>query len=323
MRDPSRVGVGYGLAAYLIWGGMPVYFLALAPAGAWEILANRVLWSLLLCVILLAATRAVRATLGQLSDWRTLAGVSLAGCLIAANWTIYVVAVTSGRVTEAALGYFLNPLLSVALGLIVLRERLRSMQWAAVVIGGLGAAYLALAEGRPSWIALGLASSFGLYGLIKKRMGVTLGALPGLTAETVVLAPVAVAVLAVLAGQGALTFGGAGAPHAAALASTGVVTAVPLLLFAASARRIPLVTVGFLQFVAPILQFGTGLALGEQMTTPRWTGFAVVWVALVLLVLDAARNEVQARRDRRVPAGVETADGQSRHARPGVGHRSG
>lgn len=288
-------GTPYGLGAYLLWGAMPVYFRTLAPAGAWEILGHRILWSLVLCLAALALLRPPTALRRVFTTPRRLAGVTLAGALIAVNWTTYLVAVTSGRVTEAALGYFLNPLVSVALGLLLLGERLRPLQWVAVAVGGSGALYLSLAGGRPPWIAFVLAGSFGLYGLVKKRMGAGLSALDGLLAETAVLAPFAAGVLVVVGARGEATALAHGTGHAALLASTGVVTAVPLLLFAAAARRIPLVTIGLLQFVAPVLQFVTGILLGETMTPSRWIGFTVVWVALVVLVADSVLHVTRRR----------------------------
>ena len=227
----------------------------------------------------------------------------IAGLLIAANWVIYVAAVVSHHVTEASLGYFLNPLVTVAIGVVVLRERLRRLQWAAVAVGLVGGVYLTVTSGRPPWIALGLAFTFALYGLMKKRLGASLDALHSLTAETAVLAPIAVGVLIWLELSGATTFRDHAPAHPLLLATSGVVTAVPLLLFAAAARRVPLVTIGLLQFVTPILQLLCGvLLLGEAMTPTRWTGFGIVWVALVLLAADSfrsARSRSQARaRDR-------------------------
>lgn len=291
----SNAGVLAGLGAYLLWGSMPFYFLSLQPAGPWEIVCHRVVWSLVLCAALLAFTRQVRSTARQLRSPGVLAGVTVAAILIATNWTVYVVAVTSGRVAEAALGYFLNPLFSVALGLVVLRERLRPLQWLAVGIGAAGAVFLSVVAGSPSWIAGVLALSFGLYGLMKKRVGLQLGALPGLAAETLTLAPVAVLLLALLTRSGMTTFAGHGMGHSALLASTGLMTTVPLILFAASARRVSLVTVGLLQFITPVLQFLSALALGEHMSSARWTGFVIVWVALLVLVADVIRS-VRSRR---------------------------
>ena len=292
----ARAGTLYGLGAYTIWGGMALYFLTLAPSGAAEILVHRILWSALLCVVLLVVLRQAKGLLQALRSPRRLAGVLLAGALIAINWLIYVFAVTSGHVTDAALGYFLNPLVSVALGLLVLRETIRRGQAVAVVIGGIGGIYLAIATGSVPWVALGLAFSFGTYGLVKKRLGVQLSALQSLTAETAVLAPFAAAAMVWLATSGQATFGSHGVSHALLPVSTGIVTTVPLLLFAAAARRVTLVTIGLLQFIAPILQFLTGLALGEHMSSARWTGFLIVWIALVVLAADAVRHSVRSRR---------------------------
>lgn len=272
----------YGAAAYVLWGLLPGYFLALRPAGPWEILGHRILWSLAVCLVLLSA----RHRLAWLRDlFRApgqLAASAIAGALIAVNWLTYLVAVTTGRITEGALGYFLTPLVSIALGMVLLGERLRRLQAVAATVGLAGAAYLAFAAQTPSWIAATLACSFGLYGLVKKR--VRLGPVLGLTVETAVLAPAA-AFLLWLAPAGT-TFGHHGWSHAALLAGMGVITTVPLLLFAVAARRVTLVVVGLLQFIAPVLQFFYGLAVGEPVSAHRWVGFAIVWVALCILVVD-------------------------------------
>ncbi len=293
--DESRRGLGYGASAYLLWGAMPVYFLLLLPSSPWEILAHRILWTLVVCVVVLVVRRELRRSARPLRRPRLWPPVVLAGLLITVNWVTYITAATTGHVTDAALGYFLNPLVSVALGLLVLGERLRRLQWVAVGIGGSGAAYLMLATGA-SWMALVLAFSFGTYGLVKKQMGGTLGPVEGLAAETTVLAPFAAVFLIWFTMAGRDTFGSAGPGHALALASTGIVTAVPLTLFAAAAQRLPLVTIGLLQFLAPVLQFISGLLLGEHMSPERWAGFAVVWVALVVLAVDMVRIGLHARR---------------------------
>ena len=190
-----RRGTAYGAAAYGLWGLFPLYFHLLAPSGAWEILTHRILWTLALCALVLL----VRRDLGWLRSVfltpRMLGAVTIAGLLIAGNWVIYVAAVVSHHVTEASLGYFLNPLVTVAIGVVVLRERLRRLQWAAVAVGLVGGIYLTVTSGRPPWIALGLACTFALYGLMKKRLGASLDALHSLTAETAVLAPIALGVL--------------------------------------------------------------------------------------------------------------------------------
>lgn len=293
----TRAGTAYGLAAYGLWGLFPLYLQALRPAGAVEVLAHRVVWSLLICLGVLAVLGRLRWIASLLHRPRMLAAVSLAGVLIATNWTVYTFAVLSENVTEAALGYFLNPLVTVGLGVVLLRERLRRMQWLAVGIGAVAAVYLTLDYGRPPWISLTLALSFASYGLIKKRVGTSLSAIQSLTAETLVIAPVALAVLVWLAATGAQTFGREGTGHALLLAGAGLATAVPLLLFAAAARRVPLTTVGLLQFLTPVLQLMTAvLLLGESMPASRWVGFALVWVALVLLTTDSVFHAGRARR---------------------------
>jgi chloramphenicol-sensitive protein RarD len=292
----ARRGTIYGAVAYAIWGVFPLYFHLLAPAGAWEILANRILWTLLFCLAVLAIRR-------ELGWWRTVFGnprmlgaVTLAGVLLAVNWTIYVAAVVAHHVTEASLGYFLNPIVTVAIGVVVLREKLRRLQWAAVTIGLAAAVYLTIDFGRPPWIAFGLALSFALYGLMKKRLGTSLTAFQSLTSETAVLVPVAVAVLVLVALRGESTFIMNPPAHPLLLASTGLVTAAPLLLFAGAARRVPLVTIGLLQFITPVLQLLCGvLLLGETMSPSRWIGFGIVWVALLVLTFDSIRS-VRSRR---------------------------
>ena len=300
MADEQRQGTAYGFGAYLAWGMFPLYFHALIPAGAWEILSHRILWTLLLCLVLLALTRNLRFLPSLFSDARRLGAITVAALLIAANWVIYVVAVTRGHVTEAALGYFLNPLVTVMLGVLVLGEKLRRPQWAAVGIGLAACIYLAIDHGRPPWISVSLALTFAAYGLMKKRVGGRLTAIEGLSAETFVLAPFAVAVLVWITVHGGSTWSNEGAGHAALLAFSGVATAVPLLLFAAAARRIPLTTIGLLQFMTPIMQLLLGvLVLGERMSTGRWVGFALVWVALAVLTLDSLQHATRARRARR------------------------
>jgi chloramphenicol-sensitive protein RarD len=289
-------GAAYGAVAYAIWGVFPLYFHLLAPAGAWEILAHRILWTLLFCSAVLVVRREFAWSRSLLKSPRLLGWVTLAGLLIAINWIIYVTAVVAHHVTEASLGYFLNPIVTVAIGVVVLREKLRSLQWLAVAIGLLAGVYLTVDFGHPPWIALSLAFSFALYGLMKKRLGTSLGAFQSLTSETAVLAPIAIAILLWLSIRGETTFTVDAPAHPMLLASAGVVTAVPLLLFAAAARRVPLVTIGLLQFITPVLQLICGVALlGETMTRSRLIGFAIVWVALLVLTFDSIRS-VRARR---------------------------
>jgi chloramphenicol-sensitive protein RarD len=274
-----------------------LYFHLLAPAGAWEILSHRILWTMLLCVAVLAVRRDFGWCRSVFGNPRMLGAVTLAGVLLAVNWTIYVAAVVAHHVTEASLGYFLNPIVTVAIGVVVLRESLRPLQWVAVAIGLAAGVYLTIDFGRPPWIAVGLAFSFALYGLMKKRVGISLGALQSLTSETVMLVPIAVGVLVWVGLRGQTTFTVDSPTHPLLLASAGLVTAAPLLLFGAAARRVPLVTIGLLQFVTPVLQLLCGvLLLGETMSTSRWIGFAIVWVALVVLTFDSIRSARTRRR---------------------------
>ena len=292
----ARGGTIYGAGAYALWGVFPLYFHMLAPAGAWEILAHRILWTVLFCGVVLAIRRDfgwLRSVFGNL---RMLGAVTLAGMLLAVNWTIYVAAVVAHHVTEASLGYFLNPIVTVAIGVVVLHEKLRPLQWMAVAIGLAAGIYLTIDFGRPPWIAVGLAFSFALYGLMKKRLGTSLSALESLTSETAVLVPVAIAVLLWAGVRGQSTFTVDSPSHPLLLASAGLVTAVPLLLFGAAARRVPLVTIGLLQFVTPVLQLLCGvLLLGETMQTSRWIGFGIVWIALLVLAFDSIQS-VRTRR---------------------------
>ncbi|WP_419704289.1 EamA family transporter RarD [Promicromonospora sp. NFX87] len=291
-QQQDRWGLPLGVGAYLAWGGMPLFFPLLEPAGALEIVAHRIVWSLLFCLIALAVLR-------QLGDFRTalrspriLGTFAVAAVLIVVNWGVYVYAVLSDRVLDAALGYFINPIVTVLLGVLVLRERLRPAQWVAIGFGAASVVVLSTGLGGLPWISLCLALSFGLYGLAKNRVGRTVQALPGLAVETVVATPFALAYLLWLGSSG--TFTGHGAGHSLLLMSTGVITALPLLMFSAAARRLPLSVVGMLQYLAPALQFLVGLLVfGEHMPAARWAGFVLVWVALALLTVDGIR---QARR---------------------------
>lgn len=299
-EDETRKGTLYGFLAYLAWGMFPLYFHALIPAGPWEILAHRILWTLLLCVVLLGVTRHLGFLRSLFGDLKRLGAISIAAVLIAINWVVYVLAVTTGHVTETALGYFLNPLVTVMLGVLVLGEKLRRMQWLAVAIGVIACVYLAVDYGSPPWISVGLALSFAAYGLMKKRVGGRLTALEGLTAETVVLAPFAAVMLVWLGATGRSTWSGNGSWHPVLLALSGVATAIPLLLFAAAARRIPLSTIGLLQFMTPVIQLLCGvLVLGETMSAGRWVGFGLVWIALVVLTADSLAQARRTRRARR------------------------
>ncbi|MGT2425994.1 EamA family transporter RarD [Amnibacterium kyonggiense] len=299
MRD----GLLFGVGAYALWGAMPVYFLLMRPAGPFEIVAWRILFSLVFCAILLLVTRGFGRFRGVLRDRRAVASFALAGALIWANWTVYVIASTSGRVVDAALGYFINPIVTILLGVVVQKERLRPVQWVAIGVSVLAVVVLAVETGSLPWISLALAASFGLYGLVKKRLG-RVDAVSGLTLETAWLVPVAVLQLVVVGSTSGLAWGSAGWFPTLMLTSAGVGTAVPLLLFASSTRRLPLSVVGFLQYIAPILQLAIGVAvLHEPMSTGRWTGFVLVWIALAVLVGESLLAGRGRRREVRVVAG--------------------
>lgn len=297
-RSENSKGLLFGIGAYGIWGMLPLFFIILLPAGAVEIVANRIVWSLAFCALLLTVNRSWPAMAAALRDIRILSTLALAAALIAANWLIYTWSVTNGHAIEASLGYFINPLLSVLLGVIILREKLRALQWTAVGIGAAAVVVLAFAYGQLPWESLGLALSFGLYGFVKKRVGPRVDAITSLSVETAVLAPIAGAVMIYLAATGAATLGSEGAGHFWLMASSGIVTAVPLVLFGAAARRLPLTSIGLLQFMTPILQFILATTvLHEHMPLERWAGFALVWVALLVLTVDMLRAY---RRNRRL-----------------------
>ena len=303
--DERRVGVGAGLGAYVLWGVFPLYFPLLEPAGGLEIVAHRVVWSLVFVALLLTVLRGWSQVRAIVVDRRALLVLAVAALLIAVNWLVYVYAVNSGHVVEASLGYFINPLVSVVLGVAVFRERLRRLQWVAVGIAVLAVVVLTVDYGRPPWIALTLALSFGLYGLMKKVVRVD--AAPGLFVETAAVFVPALVVLGVLQASGGAAFGHASVGNSFLLASTGLATAVPLLLFAAAASRVPLSTIGLLQYVTPLMQLSIGVFVyDEPMPPARLAGFAIVWLALAVFTVDTLR---QARSSRRtaaepVPAGL-------------------
>lgn len=293
----SRPGLAYAIGSYVLWGFLPIYFIALAPSGPFEIVGWRVVLSLVFCALLLTATRAWRPFVALLGDRRIVLTMGLAGALIYVNWQTYVYATVSGQVVEAALGYFINPIVTVFLGVLVLRERLNTTQWVAVGISIVAVVVLAIGYGQLPWIALVLAFSFGTYGLIKKRVGPKVDAVSGLTLETAWLTPIAVVILIVVGSTTGLTLGSSGTWHAVLLLCAGAVTAVPLLLFAAAARRLPLIYMGFIQYFAPFIQFIVGVVvLQEPMPAERWVGFGLVWLALVVLTFDLVRGARAARR---------------------------
>ncbi|GGN70060.1 protein RarD [Actinoplanes lobatus] len=306
MSDERR-GYLYGLTAYTIWGFFPIYFKLLRPAPPLEILAHRVLWSVVFVALLLSAMRNWRFLSRLLRTPRLLGGISLAAVLLAVNWGTYIYGVNSSRVVETALGYFITPLLVVLLGVTVMRERLRALQWVAVGIGVLAVVILTLDYGRLPYIALALAVSFGCYGLIKKRM--SLPPAEGAFVESGVLALPALAYLTWLNLSGDAHFGHVSGTHTVLMMLSGVATAVPLLLFAAAANRVPLVGLGILQYVAPILQLAVGLLIyHEPMPAARLAGFGLVWLALIVFTVDGIRSARTAARNRAAAATTPTPE---------------
>ncbi|MFG2748680.1 EamA family transporter RarD [Streptomyces xanthophaeus] len=289
-----RAGLLSGFGAYAVWGLVPLFWPLLKPSEAVEIVAHRMVWSLAVVGLALLALRRWGWIRELLRQPRKLALTTLAASVITVNWGLYIWAVNNGHVVEASLGYFINPLVSIAIGVLVLGERLRRAQWAAVGISCLAVLVLAVGYGRPPWISLVLAFSFATYGLIKKKLD--MGGLESLAAETAVLFLPALGYLLWLGTQGRSTFATEGLGHSVLLSATGLVTAVPLVLFGAAAIRVPLSTLGLLQYMAPVFQFGLGvLYFHEAMPPERWAGFSLVWAALTVLTWDALRTSRRAR----------------------------
>jgi len=287
-RGERHIGLLNGFAAYGMWGLVPLFWPLLKPAGAVEILAHRMVWSLVFVAGALVVIRRWAWAGELLRQPRKLALITVAAALITVNWGLYIWSVNSGHVVEASLGYFINPLVTIAMGVLLLKERLRPVQWTAVGVCVAAVLVLTVGYGRPPWISLTLAFSFATYGLVKKK--VNLGGVESLAAETALQFLPALGYLLWLTAQGDSTFSTEGPGHAALLAATGIVTALPLVCFGAAAIRVPLSTLGLLQYLAPVFQFLLGiLYFHEAMPPERWAGFALVWLALALLTWDALR----------------------------------
>jgi chloramphenicol-sensitive protein RarD len=285
----QRRGFLFGIGAYGLWGLFPLYWPLLEPAAPLEILAHRIVWSLLFVGLLVWARRRYGTVRQALLDRRTRIALVVASVVIGVNWFVYIWAVNNHHVVETSLGYFINPLVSVAMGVAAFGERLRRLQWVAIALAASGVVWLTVELGRPPWISIVLALAFGTYGLAKKKANV--GAVQGLAFETLVLAPLALGYLLVLQASGQSEFTGNGWGLTAMLVGAGVVTALPLLCFGAAATRIPLSMIGMLQYLTPTLQFLIGVLLyHEPMTSARWVGFALVWAALVVFTAESLRN---------------------------------
>lgn len=310
----SRAGLFQGLGAYGLWGVLPLYFMTIAIASSTEIVANRIVFSLVFCIILIGATRAWGDLRSLMRDGAAMRRLALAAVLITINWVTYAFAVLHGHTVEASLGYFINPLVSAALGVVFLKERLSRLQWTALGFGLGAVLVLTFAYGSVPVIALTLAFSFGLYGFVKNRVGRTATAVTSLTVETAFLTVPALAYMGWLMSRDEATVLTNGPGHFWLMAASGVVTAVPLLLFGAAARRLPLSTVGTLQFLTPVMQFIIAVAIfREAMPPERLAGFALVWVAIILLAIDMLRRPRPQSRPappaRRRNAGTEETAG--------------
>jgi RarD protein len=281
-----RRGILFGIGAYGIWGLFPLYWPLLKPAQAGEILSHRIMWSLVVVIVLLAALR--HWSWVRTVTWKQVGLLALAAVVVSVNWGMYIYGVNAGHTIETSLGYFINPVISIVLGVLVFRERLRRMQWLAVGLGTLAVVVLTVDYGRLPWIALVLACSFGAYGLLKKFANTP--SAESLTIETTVLFLPALAFTLTLHTQGEATFGHAGALQALLLAGGGLITAIPLMMFNGAAIRLPMSAIGMLQYVAPTLQFLIGLLVQhEEMPASRWAGFLLVWGALMVLTGDGVR----------------------------------
>ena len=303
-KQPAGTGIALVLGCYTLWGAFPLYFRLLSEAGSVEIIGHRIVWTLATCLVLVAARRRWSRLRRVLRAPRLLGALAASGLLISINWLIYVYGVNTARTADAALGYFINPLVTVALASLVLRERLRPVHRVSIGLAAVAVALLVALQGSLPWISLALAFSFGLYGLVKKQIGAQVDALTGLAVESTVVAPVALTYLGYLVWQGHSAWQApqAGWSIMALLVVAGPVTAVPLLHFAAGTRRVPLSVVGMSQYIAPTIQFLLAWAVfREQIPPARWAAMVLVWVAVVVFIGDAVHQLL--RRPRLRPAG--------------------
>ena len=287
-RSEYSLGLLFGFSSYIMWGLFPLYWPLLEPANPLEIVSHRAVWTLVFCLIVLALSKQILTTLTVMKNTKTMAALLLSRILVSINWITYIWAVNHGHVVEAALGYYINPLIIIAFGVILLREKLRPLQWVAVGIAAVGVLVLTIDYGRLPWVAISLALSWGSYGLVKKKLN--LGALEGLAIETLISFIPYAGYIIYLGQQGTGQFG-----HKPLLTilliSAGAVTAIPLLLFNGSTTRLPYSTIGLLQYITPTIQFSIGVWLRhEDMPTARWIGFIVIWFALAALATDLVRS---------------------------------
>ena len=305
-RAPShmRTGLFYAIITYLMWGMLPLYFNLMADASPVEIVASRVVFSLIFCAALLPMLKLTGGFVEVLRNRRATLVLFAASLLIGVNWFIYVLATTTGRTIDASLGYFINPLVSVSLGVIFLKERLRVAQWVAVGLSAVAVLIMSVVYGQVPFIGLGLAFSFGIYGLLKSRVGGTVAPVVSLSLETLLLIPVALLALVWVQGTGQSTMFTA-PERFLLLASTGVVTAVPLIAFAAAAKRLPLTVIGMVQYVGPSIQFFLAVfVLKDHIGAEKWLGLSIIWVALVIFTADAVRASRTSRLSRTADPGM-------------------
>lgn len=299
--ESNRGGFLFATAAFGLWGLLPVYFVALKPSGPAEILAFRILLSLLFCLIALLFLQRLPEAISLIRDRQIFVLSLLAALLIFINWSVYVFASVSQFIVEAALGYFINPLVTVGLGVFVLGEKLRGGQWFALLLAVVAVVVLSVGYGSVPLISLALAFSFGLYGFVKKKMGPKIRSLDGLTLETLWLVPLALALLIWISNSDGLTLGYLGTGHLLLLLMAGAITSIPLLFFGAAAKRLKLSVLGLIQYLTPVMQFLFGvMVMGEPMPPERWVGFSLVWLALVILGFDALYH--QRRKDSAPPS---------------------
>jgi chloramphenicol-sensitive protein RarD len=289
---PARTsGVVAGLGSYFLWGFLPLYFVILGGTGPWEIVSWRILWSLVFCVGILAVTKQLKATVALLRDRKIVFYTIAAGVLIYINWQFYIIANLTGHIVEGSLGYFINPLVTILLGVLVLGEKLRPLQWVAMGFAAVAVTILVAGYGQFPWFAFILAGSFAIYGFVKNRVGGRLNATQSLTLETAWLVPVALVLVSVEGVAGTLNFADGNVWTTVLLIGLGPVTAIPLLLFGFASSRVPLSWMGFMQYVAPTLQFLIGVfVMNEPMPPIRLLGFALVWVGLLVLMIDMAQR---------------------------------
>ena len=286
--NKHKSGLLYGVGAYVLWGLFPLYWPLLQPATSFEIVSHRAVWTMVFCIVVLAVTHALKSTLATFKRPKVAARLFTTTILISINWLVYVWATNNGHVVEASLGYYITPLIIIAFGVILLKEKMRGLQWVAVSIATVGVVILTVDYGRLPWVALALALTWGTYGLVKKQLG--LGALEGLAIETMIAFIPYCGYLIFIGAKGEGQFGH-GIGLTTLLISAGAITAIPLLLFNGSTNRLPYTTIGLLQYITPTIQFSIGVWVNhEAMPTARWVGFIVIWIALMTLAADLVKS---------------------------------